>query len=136
MKMRYAIIENQVVINVTIADAEYAQSQGWIQAPDGVGIGWFYVEGKFIAPAPQPLPVPSQITMRQARLELLNIGKLNDVDAALASIPDEHQRLSAQIEWEYSAIVERTAPLVQSLTPTLGLTDAEMDDLFRRAVLL
>lgn len=134
--MKYAIIENQVVANIVLADAEYAQSQGWIAAPDNVGIGWGYVGGKFVEPAPQPLPVPNEITMRQARLELLNIGKLNDVDAALASIPDENQRLAAQIEWEYSAVVQRNAPLVQSLTPTLGLTEAEMDDLFRRAVLL
>ena len=134
--MKYAIIENSVVVNIAIADPEYAQEQGWVELTGNAGIGWFYVNGQFIEPAPQPLPVPAQITMRQTRLELLNIGKLNDVDAALASIPNEHQRLSAQIEWEYSAIVERTAPLVQSLTPTLGLTDAEMDDLFRRAVLL
>ena len=136
MKMRYAIIENKVVANIVLADAEYAQSQGWIAAPDNVGIGWGYVDGEFVEPAPQPLPVPSQITMRQARLELLNVGKLDDVDTALASIPDEQQRRAAQIEWEYSAIVERNAPLVQSLTPALGFTEAEMDDLFRRAALL
>lgn len=108
--------------------------------PDGkyaVMMGrWIYVNGEKPPLSPPYVPVPNEITMRQARLELLNIGKLNDVDAALASIPDDNQRLAAQIEWEYSAVVQRNAPLVQSLTPTLGLTEAEMDDLFRRAVLL
>lgn len=134
--MKYAIIENEVVANIVLADPEYAQEQGWIAVPENVGIGWGYVNGKFIEPPPPVVPVPQEITMRQARLELLNVGKLDDVDAALASIPDEQQRRAAQIEWEYSAVVDRDAPLVKSLTPALGFTEAEMDDLFRRAVLL
>jgi hypothetical protein len=134
--MKFAIIENGIVINIALADPEYAESQGWIEVNGNAGIGWLYVDGKFVEPPPAPIPVPQQITMRQARLELLNVGKLDDVDAALASIPDEHERKAAQIEWEYATIIERTAPLVKSLTPALGFTEDEMDDLFRRAALL
>jgi len=97
----------------------------WPTKPEEV---WVYTQAE--------LPVPQEITMRQARLELLNVGKLSDVDTALAAIPDEQQRQAAQIEWEYATVIERNAPLVQSLTPALGFTESEMDDLFKRAMLL
>jgi hypothetical protein len=50
--MNYAIIENQVVINIALADAEYAQSQGWVEATGDVSIGWGYVDGQFVPPPP------------------------------------------------------------------------------------
>ena len=56
----YAVIENTLVINVTISDADYAQSQGWIACPDNVSIGWSYINGQFVAPIP-PTPTPEEI---------------------------------------------------------------------------
>ena len=50
--MKYAIIENQVVVNMAIADPEYAQSQGWVEATDDISIGWGYVDGQFVEPPP------------------------------------------------------------------------------------
>ena len=50
--MNYAIIENELVVNVAVADAEFAQSQGWVACPDYVSAGWGYVNGQWIAPAP------------------------------------------------------------------------------------
>ncbi len=75
-------------------------------------------------------PVPQSVTMRQARLALLGAGLLDDVDAAIAAIPDPVQRKAAQIEWEYAAIVERNSALIQQLAPALGMTEAQMDELF------
>ena len=48
--------------------------------------------------------------MRQARLALLQAGLLDQVETALASIPDEVQRKAAQIEWEYATTVDRGSP--------------------------
>ena len=50
--MKYAIIENQVVINIALADPEYAQSQGWVEATGDVAVGWGYVGGQFVPPPP------------------------------------------------------------------------------------
>ena len=50
--MKYAIIENQVVINIALADPEYAQSQGWVEATGDVAVGWGYVDGQFVPPPP------------------------------------------------------------------------------------
>lgn len=95
--------------------------------------------GAVAAYAPPPPPsvvIPAEVTMRQARLALLGIGKLSDVDAALASITDPAQRQAAQIEWEYSSTVKRDSAWVQQLAPALGLDAAALDALFTAAAAL
>ncbi len=83
----------------------------------------------------QPLPkeVPTSVSMRQARLALLDAGILGKVMDALAAISDEKQRLAAQIEWEYARSVDRSSPWVSSLVASLGLSEADVDALFARA---
>lgn len=76
------------------------------------------------------------ITMRQCRLQLLATGLLNSVEAAIAAIFDVTQRRTAQIEWEYAAVVERNSPWVQNLAVALGLTSAQLDELFVEAAKL
>ena len=56
----YAIINQTKVINAAIADAAFAQSQGWVLLPEGFGIGDFYIDGQFVK-APQPQPTPEEI---------------------------------------------------------------------------
>ena len=72
------------------------------------------------------------VTMAQARLVLLGANLLSGVDAAIASLPSP-QKEAAEIEWQYQASVRRLSPLVASLGPALGLSDAQLDDLFRQA---
>ena len=72
------------------------------------------------------------VTMRQARLALLQQNKLADVTAVIAALPDG-EREAAEIQWEYGNDVERLSPLVVALMPALGLTDESMDDLFALA---
>ena len=58
--MKYAIIAKGVVINIAVADPEFAAQQGWIECPEGVGIGWAY-DGQTATPPveiPQPEPTP------------------------------------------------------------------------------
>ena len=77
-------------------------------------------------------PVPEVVTMRQARLALLGAGKLAQVEAAIASMP-EPQRTAASIEWEYSNALQRSNPFVSQLGAALGLDDAGIDALFVEA---
>jgi hypothetical protein len=83
-------------------------------------------------PAP---PVPQSVTMRQARLALLQTGLLEQVNTAVASLPGATGE-AARIEWEFSSTVERNRPLVQSLTGALNLTPTQLDDLFSLAATL
>ena len=76
-------------------------------------------------------PVPQQVTMRQARLALLNAGLLDDVEIVIAAAGRE-----AQLEWEYAAVVDRSNPAVAAVQQQHGLTDAQIDDLFREAARL
>lgn len=127
---RYAIIENGIVANIALADGPLADN--WIEATDAAQIGGAY-DGTF-HPAPPPVPVvPQTITPRQARLALLGAGLLSSVDAAIDSLP-EPQKSAARIEWEYAVTVERNSPLVTNLGGALGLTAAQIDDLFIQAV--
>ena len=76
-------------------------------------------------------PVPQQVTMRQARLALLNAGLLDDVEVVIAAAGRE-----AQLEWEYAAVVDRSNPAVAAVRQQEALTDAQIDDLFREAAKL
>jgi hypothetical protein len=82
-------------------------------------------------PIVSPL-VPQSVTMRQARLALLGDGLLDDVNAAINTLPSP-QKEAAQVEWEYAQDVQRNQPLVLMLLPALGLTDEEADQLFIKA---
>ena len=49
MQVKYAIIESGVVVNIVESSAEFAESQGWIDA-DGLSIGDIKMATGFIAP--------------------------------------------------------------------------------------
>lgn len=89
------------------------------------------VEAEYI-PEPAPIQVPSAVTMRQARLALLNLGLLANVDSAISALPSP-QKEAAKIEWEYSQEVQRHNGFVAQLAPILGLDSNQLDNLFIEA---
>ncbi|MHB1407992.1 MAG: hypothetical protein ACYCXC_00110 [Acidovorax defluvii] len=94
----------------------------------------FFREGAWAVETAVPVViVPTSVTPRQARLALLQIGKLDAVSAALTAIPDPARRTAAQVEWEYATVIERNSPLVTSLAAGLGLTAADIEALFEAA---
>lgn len=82
-----------------------------------------------------PPLVPAIVTMRQARLALLQTGLLDQVAGIIAAMPSP-QKEAAQIEWEYSQTVERNRELVAVLAPALGLDGTGTDQLFIEAAKL
>ena len=82
-----------------------------------------------IEPEPEPDPgpgVPQEVTMRQARLALLNAGLLDAAQGVIDALPMP-QRRAAQIEWEYALSVRRDHPLI-ALMISEGLATAEQVD--------
>lgn len=76
------------------------------------------------------------VSKRQARLALLQVGMLDNVDAAIAAISDEAQRRQALINWEYADTIERLSPWIMALASGLGLDDDALDGLFALAATL
>jgi len=114
-------IERMIVIDEELAPA-------WVnyranEARDGIELAPVPAEGNAT-----PV-VPQQVTMRQARLALLQAGLLARVDPAIESL-DSPERETARIEWDYSSSVVRSRPLVVMLGEALGLDDAGLDQLF------
>lgn len=70
------------------------------------------------------LTVPLKITMRQARLYLLEINLLDEVESIIS------QERAAQIEWEYAADVLLDSPLIRSVQSTLQLSNDQIADMF------
>lgn len=127
--MRHAVIDGMLVVNVIEADPDFTLPGFLLVQTDEAGPGWTYEGGVFVPPPAPPEPVPQAVTMRQARLALLQIGKLGDVDTAIDGLP-EPDRSAARIEWEYSQEVQRDKEFVQMLAPALGLDEEDLDDLF------
>jgi hypothetical protein len=78
--------------------------------------------------APYVMPVPSAVTPLQARRALRAAGYLAQVEAAIAEADDD-----TQDAWRYAQQIERAHPFLTAIAAQLGLTEAQMDDLFRAA---
>ena len=130
--MKYAIIENGIVANIAVADAPLAAN--WV---DGAGaqIGDEYVGGEFVRPVIID-PVPESVTRRQAKVALLQAGLLDEVEAGIEAITDEMTRRIARIEWDSAQEVRRDWPLLVQIAGQIGITDEQLDDLFRAAVII
>lgn len=80
-------------------------------------------------------PEVQTVTMRQARLALLAIGKLRAVEDTISGLP-EPDRTKAQIEWDYAATVEKNSPLIRNLAPLIGIDQESLTELFNTAATL
>jgi predicted transcriptional regulator len=75
---------------------------------------------------------PKSVTMRQARLALLEAGLLDNVQNTVAGMQGP-EGAAARIEWEYSSTMVRSQPLITAMAAALKLTDADVDALFLSA---
>ena len=132
--MTKAFVQNGIVTDIARVDPytifQPAYAAQFIDAPDDVQPGWLYDGSTFTAPPVQPATVPQSVTMRQARLALLAVGKLDTINTVIAGIEPAAQRQAIQIEWEYAQTVDRNSPWVAGLAPALALSDADLDSLF------
>jgi hypothetical protein len=69
MSNKYAVIENDKVVNNVVSEPEHAAEQGWILMPEGVGIGWAYINGDFINENIPILDEKAKIKTEIAKLE-------------------------------------------------------------------
>ena len=80
----------------------------------------------YIPPTPPPV---TQVTSYQAKIQLSRAG-LYDTVVTTVNTSDNPE---LKIAWEMASIFERNSPFILALQPELGLTDAQVDDLFQQA---
>lgn len=96
--------------------------------------GWYWFENldaAIAAFAAKSKPI-NTVTLRQAKLALLQAGLLSQVDSVIAALTGPEGD-AARIEWQYANDVDRNSPLVQSLGTALNLTNEQLDELFATA---
>ena len=123
-----AVAGSETAEPTTIEEIDGAWVQQWNVRPA--------TQEELDARVPPAEPVPSECAMWQARAILIEDDMLDEVIAALNSITDEKARKIALAKLEYSSTVRRNDPLVTEIIPTLGKSEAEIDEMFRRAVRL
>ena len=130
--MKYAFIRNNIAIEVLQTDPfmifipSYAAQFQEVNADCQVGM--VLEDGVWVSP-PVTTPVPQEVTMRQARLALLDAGLLSSVQTAINSL-QEPAKTKAQIEWDYSNALQRDNSFVATLGAALGLNEEALDSLF------
>ena len=110
-------ISDELFISAVEGNPEYQQYLDWL------------AEGNTPEPADIPPVVIPTLTMRQARLALLDVGLLDEVEAAITAPSD-------RIWWDYSTTVERNHPLVDAVLGAVGKTESEIDEMFIDAAFL
>ena len=71
--------------------------------------------------------VPQSITPLQAKLQLLNMGLLDEVEAMVSA----DRRIA--LYWEYALDIQRSHTTLSQMAEALGLTDAQLDEMFIEA---
>ena len=95
---------------------------------------WDLMEsGKFGKPADYVPPTIEELrsrfpnlSARQLRLGLRSLGKLAEVPAAIAQLP-EPAKSEAEIEWEFASEFRRLHPLIIQLIGVLGMDEFQVD---------
>lgn len=117
----YKYIDQEQTVVAVIDEDGVSRISGLASAlvPDGAIVDP-YIES--------PAPIPAVVTMRQARLALLQGGLLTAVNAAIAAGTEEDK-----ITWEYATEVKRDDDLVKNMAVALNLSETDLDNLFALA---
>lgn len=125
--MRYAIIENNKIINIISATAEFAQSIGAIRCEGSFSIGDMFINGEFIkGDQPKSFVVVKPMYMR---LALDHFNLLDAIEQAL-ELP---QNKVKKIAFEYALAFERDDEMINGFAQAFGLSESSVDEIFMYA---
>jgi DNA-binding XRE family transcriptional regulator len=94
------------------------QVQEWLDAGNTIS--------PYVAP---PSPPVTQVTAYQAKIQLSRSGLYDSVVTTVNTSDNPELKIA----WEVATTFERNSLFILALQPELGLTDAQVDDLFQQA---
>lgn len=127
MKALISPQQNNLVVEVTSNAKifEVAQPLYWVDCPSNVkAYECQYINNSFVEYTPQPI-IPTTVSMRQARLALLQNNLLDAVNTAI-----NEGNEADKITWEYATEANRADVLVQNMAIALNLSETDLDNLF------
>jgi hypothetical protein len=133
MKALISPQQNNMVVQVSANNKifQVAEPLHWVTCTSSIKAYEFqYINDAFVPYVPQPL-IPSTVSMRQARIALLQSNLLDTVNAAINQGGE-----ADKIKWEYATEVNRSDSLVQNMAIALQLSESDLDNLFILAATL
>lgn len=121
--MKWALIENNEISNIIVADEDFARSIGAIEVPEDACIGWQKI-GTGFEPKPeppQPVRTPDFVSSRQFKLMLEIMGQTLAVETWVAAQPK-----LIRIAYENSGQFDRNDPMLQAGFKALGFSEADL----------
>jgi len=132
----FAHIEHGVVVNISVWGSDPPAELGLVEVTGTeFGIGDLY-DGQQFSKAPvEPSvpPVPQSVTRAQGKAVLIQMGLWQQVLDFVAAIPDATRRAVAEVALHDTQNWERSSPFLNQAAQALGMTDEQLDDLFRAA---
>lgn len=127
---QYAVIQANEITNVLEWDgeAEFSPPEGTTltllsSLPSGIGPGFTLSGSVWSAP---PVPVPQTVNLWQAKAQLQIAGLLTTANTAIASLNND----AINSFWSNATTIDRSSPTLAMLAGVLGLSSAQVDQLF------
>jgi len=110
------------------ATDDYTGPDPWMPAPEGFDPGrmelYRVVDGQLAA------TVPQQVTRAQGKAVLIQMGLWSQVLSVVDGIADPVQKALAEVALHDTQFWQRSSPFLNQAAQALGMTQAQLDDLF------
>lgn len=132
------VLRKQELVVKCQAYSHHPEQMAMLRADLGAGAAQYEdliaeVEATYVPPAPEPEPVPQQITRAQGKAALIMQGLWGAVLDYVASIQDPTQRALAEVALNDTLTWGRSSPFLNSAAARLGMTGEQLDALFIQA---
>lgn len=112
---------DEIVIRDRDGEFLWPNKDGWAEY-----LAWLKNGNKPKGATTPPAPVPLSVPLWAARTILQQNNLLAPATSAVNASPD----IALKNVWEYGNFINRNSPAIQSLATALGLTSAQVDEMF------
>lgn len=133
--MRYVFDKDFYFVGaISVSDFDTFPSKSTDTAPPPIPEGrfarWDGTQWHIVSDRVTTQSVPSEITKRQGRQQLIIMGLISSVQTAIDAISDATEKALIQSFWDDSTVYERYHPQMIALSSAIGLDEASLDAAF------